>query len=177
LIEAFQFAGIGDPVAVPILPNSQFAPDQVGSADLAVAIAVILRQLSVAALEAIAEHLGNIVDPAVAIVVEDEKPVVALEPSRLLTEKVAVDIEISLAVGEPDGFDAVAIKVDHQRIDLFRPLHSLGKANGRRCQRNGIIDKMAAAGKRKINEAWRQLRQYVDQYVGLLERHVQRALT
>ena len=62
----------GSAVAVPILPNSQFAPDQVGSADLAVAIAVILRQLSVAALEAIPEHLGDIVDAPVRVGIEDK---------------------------------------------------------------------------------------------------------
>ena len=125
LVECEQLARIGHRIAVDVPPNPQAGPDQVGTGDLAVAVRIDRRKLPEARLADPAKHLRNVVDAAVAVGVEHEKAVVALEPAGALGEPIAIDIEVNIRIANPDCLDPIAIKIDDQRIGADRPQQRL----------------------------------------------------
>ena len=144
LVQRLQLAIVGADIAVGVLPQPQFGPDQVGRGDLAVAVAAILhpvveRQVVEPALIGIAEHFGDVVDPAIVVDVAHQEGVVVVEPRGQLGEQVHVPVEIALARIGGDGFHPVAVEVDHQRIAARRPGQVLGRAHRRARQPVGLV--------------------------------------
>ncbi len=142
--EGQQLARIGETVAVAVTPDEELRPDRVGRGDTAVAVAAILGKIVpaeglVAALELVAEHLGDVVDAPVVVQVADEEAVVAGDPSGQRREQVVVEVEEDLAVVDGHRLQAVAVQVEDERVEAGGPGHVLGQAHRRATQPRGRV--------------------------------------
>ena len=126
LVKRAQFAGVGFSVRVGVLPDQKLLPYQVRRRDLSVGIAavfdqVVLRQLGVSPFEPVAEHLADIVNTAVVVFINDKEAVVPLHPPGDLCKEVLIDVEIDLVPDCPEGFNAVAVQIDDERVRAGDP--------------------------------------------------------
>jgi hypothetical protein len=70
---------------------------------------------------AIAEEFAAVVDAAVAVAIEDEEGVVALDPTGGGPDTVAVVVEEDGVAGvDADGFEAVVVEVEDERVNAER---------------------------------------------------------
>ena len=130
-LQAEQFSGLRDAILVEIAPHPDIGEPRIARVEDAVAIAVQTGQrrkpgsglASVRQGRVHSEQLGTVVDPAVAIAVQHQQPIVGGDPAGALTHPVAIVIE-QYAGSHPDRLDAVAIEVQRQRI---APRHEVAR--------------------------------------------------
>ena len=116
--EGGEFAALADAVLVEVAPDAQAVKLRVGTANLAVAVAVEVAQgveaihcfLAVALERTVAEEFFAIVDEAVAVAVENQKAVVRFDPTGALLHPGAGLVEQDTGSGAY-GFEAVAVEV------------------------------------------------------------------
>ncbi|MCY1526756.1 hypothetical protein D9M68_617960 [compost metagenome] len=73
------------------------------------------------------EHLGDIVDPAIAVAVDDDEAVVRPNPAGLFCEEIAVKVEVDARLALRHRLDAIAVEVDDERIVDRLPADRLGQ--------------------------------------------------
>ena len=124
--QGLEFARLGDAVLVGVLPDFHIGELGVLGIEDAIAIAVeVLERIeAIAGLLAVgfdgvdAEQLAAIVDLAIAIAVQHEEAVVALDPAGAGLQAVAIEVEGDAGIGA-DGLDAVAVKIKAERVAAF----------------------------------------------------------
>ena len=121
LVERLEFAAVGDTVAILVLPDAQGRPDRVGVIDGQVKVGVVARQVCVTTTEAGAKHFRDVIDLAVAVAVQHQKSIVALEPTAVLGEQVVVEVEIDLAIVLCNRLDAITIEINNQWVGIKGP--------------------------------------------------------
>ena len=126
-----KFAGFASAVLVEVAPDFELAKGGVGGVDNAVAIVVEHSQLSKAGATRRAEHLGGVADQAVAVEIADQKAVIGADPAVFLGKIILVEVEMHRALGQRDGLDAVAVKIEHQRVVDRLPEEFFGEAEDR----------------------------------------------
>ena len=119
--QGLQFAGIGDAILVQVAPDANIGELGVKAAEEAVVVAVEVGERGKAAGGFLAvghdgvdaEEFVAVVDQTVAVLVEGEEGVVALDPAGAGLDAVTVVVEEDLGGGgDADGFHAVAVEVD-----------------------------------------------------------------
>ena len=123
--QARELARIADPVPVQILPDLQQGEVRIGRIDDTVAVGVQNSQFREAGDVRCPEQLGDIVDRAVAVPIQDQEAIVRPQPTGLLGEEVTVQVEVNLASSERGELQAVAIEIQHQRILRRQNAHPL----------------------------------------------------
>ena len=122
-VQVHQFAGIGDAVAVPVLPKFEIGKRSVIGVDNAIPIGIQIGKcgksrggkLSIAQPGMIAEEFRAAGDLAVAIEVAHQQGIVSSHPAALFGKAAQVMVKVDIgAVG--DGFNSVAIEVENKRI-------------------------------------------------------------
>ena len=125
-----QFARVGFPVLIQILPNAQFCKDCIGRINDAVTVKVVCGQFRNTRHTDIAEEFVDIVNPAIAILVQRKKPVIGRNPAGAFTEEITVGIKKHARSGTRHGLDPIAIKVDDQRVLMRGPACVLADFQG-----------------------------------------------
>ena len=125
LLQGQQFAGIGQAVAVRILPDSQAGKGRVRGIDAAIEVRIELGQRVKAigppgaAARVVAEQFAAIVDPAIPVPVEHQQPVIRPHPAGALGKAVLVMVEVDVEV-LPQRLHPVAIEIeDEGGADVF----------------------------------------------------------
>ena len=126
--ERAEFAGLGDAVLVQVAPHAHVRETGVTGVEDAVAVAVevgegvqgIAGKLAVLLERIDAEEFAPAVDRAIAVAVEDKKPVVARNPAGTGADAVGVVVEEDAGrAADADGLDAVAVEVERQGVAGF----------------------------------------------------------
>ena len=123
--EGLQFAGIRDAVLIEVAPDLNVGVLGIGIAEDAIVVAVEVGEcgkavggfLAVGQEGVDAEEFVAVVDAAVAVFVENEQGIIAFDPAGAGLDAVAVVVEEGLGgSGDADGFDAVAVEVQGERV-------------------------------------------------------------
>ena len=134
LFEGEEFIGLRDAVLIQIAPEAHVGELGVIGIEHPVAIGIEIAQgieavggfLAVALDGVDAEQFAAVVDQAIAVAVEHEKGVMAVEPAGAGLDAIAVVIEEhGIGAADADGFDAVAVEVEDERVDGLGPLAGL----------------------------------------------------
>ena len=116
-----EFACVGHGVTIPVFPDAKLGEGGVRSVDPAVGVTVEVGEggkavggsLSVGEKGMVAKEFAAIVDPAIAVAVEDEQAVVFARPAALFGKAVAVVVEMETSV-QGECFDAVAVEIENE---------------------------------------------------------------
>ncbi len=116
LSQSLEFAGLGNAVLVAVLPDSDVGELGILRIEDAITIAIEVPE----GVEAIGgflavgfdgvdpEQLTAVVDLAVAVAVQHEETIVALDPAGAGLQAIAIEVEGDTGV-RADGFDTVAV--------------------------------------------------------------------
>src|SRR5207253_7853435 len=88
------------------------------------------------------EQFGDVVDPTIAIAVDDEEPVARANPTRLHREAVAMEIEEGGRILFRDQIDTATAEIEHDRIGQ-RAAEDAGNYLHVRRQRSSLGGKLA----------------------------------
>ena len=121
--QGFQLIGLCHAILVEVLPDADIPELGILSIEYAITITVKVAQrietvtgLLAVGLDGIhTEQLGAIVDGAVAVAINYQEAVVALDPASASFQAVAIEVEGNPCIGG-NGLDTVAIEVEGEGV-------------------------------------------------------------